>query len=149
MLHGEEGKGRLRALGLGRVAEWKFTAFTEQDDLVTFRILLIKDEPRRVRISPALPAKKGSTQGVEVRISELHKQIRLNADNDNLGQELAEVYALYLSAYPDVTISDLGLISPACDVQAISWRRAQKRQIKPKLTQPDEEVLKSRCQAWL
>jgi hypothetical protein len=107
MLHGEEGKGRLRALALGRVAEWNVTALDESQQLTKFRIILIKDEPRRVRISPVLLATKGATQGVEVRISELHKQIRF--DPDKLGHELAEVYALYLSTYPDVTISALGL----------------------------------------
>lgn len=94
MLHGEEGKGRLRALALGRVAEWIVTVPDELSQLVVFRIVLIKDELRRVRISAPGPASADAHPGVKVRITELHKQLRL--DPEKLSQELAEVYALYL-----------------------------------------------------
>ena len=106
MLHGEEGKGRFRAMALGRVAEWSVTIPNDLNELITFRITLIKDELRRVRISPVSKAAPGSQPGVQVRISELHRQVRL--DPDRLSQELAEIYALYLSAYPEVGIAALG-----------------------------------------
>ena len=106
MLHGEEGKGRFRALAIGRVAEWIVTSKSAPDALETFRVLLIRDEPRRVRVSESLPASKEATQGVQVRITELYRQLRI--DPEILSQELAETFALYLIAYPEVEISALG-----------------------------------------
>jgi hypothetical protein len=46
LLHGEEGKGRFRALALGRVAEWNIAARNSADQLVRYHITLIKDSAR-------------------------------------------------------------------------------------------------------
>jgi hypothetical protein len=106
MLHGEEGKGRFRALALGRVAEWLVTSLDASGQLVRYQITVIKDNARSVRISEAEPAETGMACGVEVTVKELYKDWDLEAAG--VLQELNERYAIYLTDYPEVTVSLLG-----------------------------------------
>jgi hypothetical protein len=103
MLHGEEGKGRFRALALGRVAQWCVTSADATGKLVSFKMTMIKDNARSVRITDPEPADSESAPGVEVTITEPYKE--WNLDADGLFQELNEIYAIYLTDYPDVSIS--------------------------------------------
>ena len=100
-LHGEEGKGRFRALALGRTAEWNVRA-PDLDGVVRYLVTIIKDNPRRVIISDATASPKATGTGVVVRIIELHKNWKL--DDEKTFQELSEIFALYLTQYPNVTI---------------------------------------------
>jgi hypothetical protein len=106
VLHGEEGRGRFRALALGRVAEWTITAFDSKKRRVRYRVTLIKDRAREFRISPPVEVDDDCRIGTEVKVSELYKQFEL--DGPGLLQELTEIYALYLTEYPAVRISVLG-----------------------------------------
>lgn len=106
MLHGEEGKGRFRALALGRVAEWSVTAPNVSGQLVRYRITVIKDSARTFRLTEAAPADSGAEIGVEVTISEPYKDWSLEAPG--LIQELNEIYALYLTDYPSAVIAVSG-----------------------------------------
>lgn len=105
-LHGEEGKGRFRALALGRVATWLVTAPDERKQLVRYSITVIKDRAKEFKVTPALPVNGGAKAGVEVTISEPYKQWRL--ENPTILQELNEIYAIYIMEYPGVHISLLG-----------------------------------------
>src|SRR5882724_3031661 len=60
VLHGEEGKGRFRALALGRVAEWLVTVPNGAKQLVRYRITVIKDSARQFKVSPATVADEGA-----------------------------------------------------------------------------------------
>ncbi len=71
ILHGEEGKGRFRALALGRVAEWQVTSRNRAGEMVQYCITIIKDNARNVRITVPVPAPAGSVSGVEVCIGKL------------------------------------------------------------------------------
>lgn len=106
VLHGEEGKGRFRALALGRVAEWSVTAKNSSDQRVRYRITMIKDSARTFRITDPEPVDDDCKIGVEVTISEPYKD--WNLETPGLLQELNEVYALYLTDYSTVRISLLG-----------------------------------------
>jgi len=106
VLHGEEGKGRFRALALGRVAEWVVTVPNGAKQLVRYRITVIKDSARKFKVSPAVTVDEVAKVGVEVTISEPYKQWIL--DTPNILQELNEIYAIYLMEYPGVKISLLG-----------------------------------------
>jgi hypothetical protein len=111
-LHGKEGRGRLRALALGRIAEWFVTAKDESGSLKTFKITIIRDNVKSARISAIEDAPQGAHTGVRVRLSELDKDWRLSSGG--VAQELAELYALYMTEYRDVSISLLGdAIDPA------------------------------------
>lgn len=105
VLHGEEGKGRFRALALGRVAEWSITSSNSAGQRVRYRITIIKDSARNFRITPPEVVDDDCDLGVEVRISELYKS--WNLESTGLVQELNEIYALYLTDYPSVRISIL------------------------------------------
>ena len=102
MLHGKEGKGRFKALALGRVADWEVVYYTG-DERVRYTITLIRDNLIDVRVTEPVVA-EGMTAGVEVRVSELHREFR-SLEGDAAVQGLSEIFALYLSDYPDVSIS--------------------------------------------
>jgi hypothetical protein len=106
VLHGKEGKGRFRALALGRVAEWSVTTQNETRELVRYRITVIKDNAKEFRLTPASIVNGDAKTGIEVTISEPSRQWRLDAPS--IFQELNEIYMLYLKEYPTVQISFLG-----------------------------------------
>lgn len=106
VLHGEEGKGRFRALALGRVAEWSVTAKNAGGQRVRYLVTMIKDSARTFRISDPEPVDDDCKIGVEVTISEPYKD--WNLETPGLLQELNEIYALYLTDYSTVRITLLG-----------------------------------------
>jgi len=106
MLHGEEGKGRFRALALGRVAEWSITVRNASNQIVRYHITVIKDSARTFRLSEPTPVEDDSETGVEVTVSELYKDWNLEAAG--LLQELNEMYALYLTQYPKAAVAISG-----------------------------------------
>jgi Histidine kinase-, DNA gyrase B-, and HSP90-like ATPase len=106
VLHGEEGKGRFRALALGRVAEWSVTVLNSSNQRVRYSITMIKDTARTFRVSEPVTVAEGSAIGIEVTISEPYKD--WNLETPGLLQELNEIYALYLNDYPSVRITILG-----------------------------------------
>lgn len=110
MLHGAEGQGRFRALALGRVVDWHVTAPATPADplLLRYTITIIRDNPTRVMISDPTPAPEGAVRGVEVVISELFKQWRLE-DDESVMNEITETLALYLTSYNKVRLSIGGM----------------------------------------
>ena len=117
MLHGYEGRGRFKAFALGRVADWRVTYGTETGSLRGYGITIIEDNIREVRISDEEDV-VGSKSGVEVAISELHREFR-SLEADNAVQELAEVFALYLKDYRDVSIFYEGRrVDPGSEITA-------------------------------
>jgi hypothetical protein len=105
ILHGKDGKGRFKALALGRVADWTVT-FDDDGALRTYTITLIRDNLIDVRVSEPHDA-TAEHSGVEVRVAELYRDFRSLGD-DAAVQELSEIFALYLSDYPGVAISFQG-----------------------------------------
>ena len=80
-LHGFEGRGRFKAFALGRVADWHVTYATDDGEYFTYDIGILEDNLQEVRISEQQPIKTKQT-GVEVAISELHRDFRsLDADS--------------------------------------------------------------------
>lgn len=115
LLHGQEGRGRLRAFGLGRVVDWRVVYFAG-DTLREYRLSMMKDALRRVQIGDDVPASPGSRRGVVVTVSELDRDFR-SLRSDNVVQELSQIFALYLRQYPEVKIYfDSSLIDPAAAV---------------------------------
>lgn len=117
MLHGYEGRGRFKVFALGRVADWRVTYRTDAGELRAYDITMLEDNIREVRISDEETVETGST-GVEIEVSELHREYR-SLDPDNAVQELAEIFALYLKDYRDVSILYEGTqIDPAAAIAA-------------------------------
>ena len=102
MLHGKEGKGRFKALSLGRVADWKIVVGVPSDR-VCYTISLVADNLIDVRVTEPIATSVGCS-GVEVRITELHRDFR-SLESDAAVQELSEIFALYLSDYSEIKIS--------------------------------------------
>jgi hypothetical protein len=116
-LHGEEGKGRFRALALGRVVDWNVTApntDTADAPLVRYTITINRDRSRQATISDASPAPEGATSGVEVVVSELLKQWQIE-DSDEAKNELTGIVALYLTDYRHVRLSVGGILIDAAE----------------------------------
>lgn len=105
VLHGKEGKGRFRALALGRVAEWSVTSRNEENEFVRYTLTVFKESAREFRVTPPVVVDAAKT-GIEVTISEAPRQWRL--DSPSIFQELNEIYMLYLKEYPTVRINFLG-----------------------------------------
>lgn len=115
LLHGQEGQGRFRALGLGRVVDWR-VVYAGDSGLQQFRISMVKDTLRRVQIEDEVPAPSGARQGVTVTVSELERDFR-SLRTEGATQELAQILALYLRQYPEVKVHfDNTLIDPASAV---------------------------------
>jgi hypothetical protein len=112
VLHGYEGRGRFRAFALGRVVDWKVTYRAANGKLRSYTITMVASDIQRVRISDERDS-TAETTGIEVTVSELHREYR-SLESDNAVQELAEVLALYLNDYRDVTVRfDGNKIDPA------------------------------------
>ncbi|NJA04795.1 DNA mismatch repair protein [Methylococcaceae bacterium WWC4] len=104
-LHGQEGKGRFKAFALGRVVEWHVN-YKENDHFYAFNIQGRADDIDQFLLSEITQPDVKKT-GVEVIISELHKQFKL-LDADYAIEKLAPVFALYLSNYPGIILSVVG-----------------------------------------
>jgi len=103
VLHGKEGKGRLKALALGRVADWIVRYRDEAGNLMGFKMTLVKDALVDVEISAPEPAEPALGTGVEVTISELEKQFK-SLEAERAVPDFSSVFAIYLKNYRDAEI---------------------------------------------
>ncbi len=103
LLHGQEGRGRLRAFGLGRVVDWD-VVYSGPQGLRSFRLSMIKDTMRRVEIGDDASAPTGAKPGVTVTVRELDRDFR-SLRSESILQELAQIFALYLRQYPEISIT--------------------------------------------
>lgn len=103
ILHGKEGKGRFKALAIGRVSEWTSVYRHEDGRLLRFTITIIRDNVTDVRVSEPEEMAKGVSTGVEVRITELDRSYR-SLEADQAVQPFSELFALYLTDYSDVAV---------------------------------------------
>lgn len=95
MLHGKEGKGRFKALALGRVADWR-VRFRDGDKLLSYNITIIRDDLVDVRVTEPSEVETALGTGVEVRVTELDRSFR-SLEPQNAVQPLSEIFALYLT----------------------------------------------------
>ena len=102
-LHGQDGRGRFKAFALGTSAQWDVTHKTK-NSLATFNITMSTANIRKVTISDPQEAPHGRTTGVTLTISEPLRDYPTFAAAAEI-QEFAEIFALYLSDYRDVSIT--------------------------------------------
>jgi hypothetical protein len=119
ILHGSEGRGRFKVFALGRVADWHVTYQTGREaPPKSYEIGMLESSIREVQISDEELSDNGAHTGVEVTISELHRDFR-SLEPDASVQELSEIFALYLKDYRDVRIAVEGVaIDPASGIAA-------------------------------
>lgn len=101
-LHGSEGRGRFKALAIGRIASWQIT-YNDLVELKTFRIEMQADEPNRIDIGEAKVAEGDAKAGSTVRIEEVGRAVETFA-GDRAIEDLTEVFATYLVDYVDVRV---------------------------------------------
>ncbi|GAB3129497.1 ATP-binding protein [Novispirillum itersonii] len=102
MLHGQEGKGRFKAFALGRVVDWSVAYRGDDGKVRHYTISMFGERLRHIDVSDEEVVE--APTGVEVRITELSREWR-SLESDNAHQELTEIFALYLTDYPDVSIA--------------------------------------------
>ncbi|MEP3296769.1 MAG: ATP-binding protein [Pseudoruegeria sp.] len=102
ILHGKEGKGRFKALALGRVSDWN-VRYKDGDDYYSYQISLIRDNLIDVRVTDPIKSEPALGTGVDVVITELDRSYRSLEPNNSV-QSLSEIFALYLTDYSDVRI---------------------------------------------
>lgn len=103
IVHGRNGKGRLKVFAIGQCAEWRVRYRRDSGDLIEYGITVLKDSIEKVQISSERVINSGHT-GVEARISELNKEYdALKADA--MIEDFNEMFVLYLNNYRDVSIT--------------------------------------------
>jgi predicted esterase YcpF (UPF0227 family) len=102
MLHGKEGKGRFKALALGRVADW-IVRYKHENSVLQYKVTLVRDNLVDVRVTAPQKIDPNVSTGVEVRITELDRTYR-SLEPKQAIQPLSEIFALYLADYPDVSV---------------------------------------------
>lgn len=101
-LHGSEGKGRFKALSLGRVATWN-VVYSDLVDLKRYSIDLRADAPNKIEVTAPEVAEPGARPGVTVRISDVGKSKAIFTSEEAI-DELNETFAPYLADYRDVIV---------------------------------------------
>lgn len=116
VLHGHEGRGRFKAFALGRVADWNVT-YTDSEGTWVYGMTMIADDLRNVRLSDKKAAKPHDI-GTEVTITEFEKDFH-SLKPDTAIQELAEIFALHLKNYRDITLSYNGqIVDPSTAIES-------------------------------
>lgn len=101
-LHGQEGRGRFKAFAIGVHAQWD-VVYERDGKKWGYSIVMSASDVKRVRATPEAEVDAATTTGVKLTISEPRKDFR-SFDDDAWLLSLAEVFALYLSDYPEVSV---------------------------------------------
>lgn len=103
VLHGQEGRGRFKALALGKFADWRVT-YKRDGELWSYTVMMNAANIRQIEISDEQRAPDGAHEGVSLTVSELYRDYR-GLYGDTTLQNLVEIFALYLSDYQAVSIT--------------------------------------------
>lgn len=77
MPYRKEGKGRFKALALGRVTDWSAAFKNDNGQLCHYTITLTRDYLIGVRVSDPAPVKGRAGADVEGRVAKPHRDLRL------------------------------------------------------------------------
>jgi hypothetical protein len=105
VLHGSQGQGRYKALSIGRSIKWTYY-YANGEEVYEFTLSILGDDPSEVRYSEPKKSER-DRNGCIVEIQEPIRQFK-NLDNEEAILELTELFAIYLSDYPDVHVSYVG-----------------------------------------
>jgi hypothetical protein len=104
-VHGQEGRGRYKAFALGSAIHWK-VCYLDAGRPKAFEITLLESNLKDVAITEEQDAPQ-QAPGVTVEIVDVKRDFTVLDSNEGL-QELAEIFALYLINYKDVSIHIAG-----------------------------------------
>jgi hypothetical protein len=100
-LHGKNGQGRFKAFALGNRVEWN-SVYQTPSGRMRFQVLGKVEALTDLQYSDAKAA-NGDSLGTEVVVSGIDKSLG-SLQTDNAREELAKLFAAYLSQYPDISI---------------------------------------------
>ena len=106
LLHGKEGKGRLRAFTLGDRVVWK-TRYSDNSTIRQFEINCSRPELNECEVTEPTVSAETET-GTVVEVTNIREFYSLD-DPDQVATELARRFALYLKEYPAVRIRFAGV----------------------------------------
>lgn len=101
-LHGQEGRGRFKAFAIGDFAEWA-VVYARDGKRWSYSITMSANDIRHVTISEEAEADAAAPTGVTLTITEPHKDFRAFVSVTGR-HAFAEIFALYLADYPDISI---------------------------------------------
>jgi hypothetical protein len=105
VLHGSQGQGRYKALSVGRSIKWTYY-YQQGDDIFELTLSILGDDPSEVTPSEPKKSQRDRT-GCIVEIQDPVRQFQ-NLDSEEAVLEITELFAIYLSDYPDVRVSYAG-----------------------------------------
>ncbi|MBX3481672.1 MAG: ATP-binding protein [Caulobacter sp.] len=105
VLHGSQGQGRYKALSVGRSIKWTYY-FKQDEDIYEFNLRILGDDPSVVSASDPKKSSRDRT-GCIVEIQDPIRQFK-NLDNEEAALEITELFAIYISDYPDIRVSYAG-----------------------------------------
>ncbi len=109
-LHGRHGRGRFKAFALGTHVEWR-TTMKAGDGLISYTLAGDANDPGVFHVTPA--ASPGPATGTEVYVTGVRATVESLTRPELVVQTLAAKFALYLKAYPGVSVYFCGLpVSP-------------------------------------
>ena len=109
-LHGRHGRGRFKAFALGTHVEWR-TTMKAGDALLSYTLAGDASDPGVFHVAPA--ATPGPATGTEVFVTGVRATVDSLTRPEMVVQTLAAKFALYLKAYPGVSVYFCGLpVSP-------------------------------------
>ena len=118
-LHGKKGQGRFKAFSLGTRVEWN-TVYEANGRRMRFKIIGTADALTDLQFSDPVVA-NGHSCGTVVLISGIEKKRYAALLKDSAREELAKLFAVYLSQYPDIIIEYDGIL-----VDPVKMQRGKK-----------------------
>lgn len=100
-IHGSEGKGRLRALSLGRKVRWE-TVYQDGNELKAYDLEIRLEDPTAVWVTEPETRKKGHAGTTVVVVDPLPKADGLASDGQ--AEEVFRAFAPYIRHYGGVTL---------------------------------------------
>ncbi len=122
-LHGRHGRGRFKAFALGTHVEWR-TTMKAGDALLSYTLSGDANNPGVFHLEQAV--EPGPATGTEVYVTGVRATVDSLTKADAVVQTLAAKFALYLKAYPGVTVYFCGLpVSPVVVQKATTEYRVR------------------------
>ncbi len=100
--HGREGRGRFKAIALGKEVVWR-TTYRDDSRLYTYRIRISNNKPKQYENDEAPEVASERNTGTFVRIAGIDEPIE-QLTSEKIHERLTERLALYLRSYPRVQV---------------------------------------------
>ncbi|HJK94427.1 MAG TPA: ATP-binding protein [Polyangiaceae bacterium LLY-WYZ-15_(1-7)] len=129
-LHGRDGKGRLRALGLGGRASWKTRFRDTEGNLFEWSARASADSPRVVAASEVVELDAAGCTGTAVLVENLEDGVDALAA-EGAARELLSRLAVYLRKYPSIRVTYDGTVLDPAEAVEVTRSYAVEVEVAP------------------